>query len=193
MNSNFFRPIFCAFALAIATACTSISAVAPGPFVFDKAIGVEVGKTWTSYPRTSRTKSQRLTIDGLPLGEMLFSAKLKSGQALIYTTDREKILPVFRDDMLPGELAEFVLDSLSYSGMQQTKLTELRPDRFGVDEAVRFTFSGASANGLNYSGVSKVAVINDTLYLILFYAPSEYYYGLHEQEVQQILDSAKVL
>ncbi len=175
------------------TSCASVTALEPGPYTYDKAMTIQVGETWTKYPRVNRTKSQGLTIDGSALNTLSLTAKLKAGAPLIYTLDREKILPVFGSDMLLGEVAEFTLDSLSFIGMQNTTLTELTPDQFGDVEAVRFTFTGDVASGLSYQGMAKAAIHDEQLYLILYYAPAEYYYGLHEQEVQTIMDSATIL
>lgn len=179
-------------ALVSLVACTGITAVT-GPFEVDGGYKVQLGETWSAFPKDSRTKLRNLTIDGTSLNSLTFAASLKDGHMLIKTYDREKLIPKYRSDMTMTEIVEFIRDSLSAGGMNDAMITTVRPDRFGSIDGVRFDISGATERGLLMSGTGKAAIENGQLHLIVYTAPTEYYYGLHKEEVNAILDSVELL
>lgn len=187
------KPTLALMLLVFTSGCVGITAVGPGPFEIKEAYQVQLGKTWTAYPRGESIRVQSLTIDGLTLNALRFGADLEDGQALIKTTDREQLIPVFRADMLPVEIAEFVQDTLTYAGLRDVELVNLRPEKFGTLDGLRADMTGAQVNGLKLSGTVKAAIEEEKLHLIFYYAPSEYYHGLHKDEVDQILASVKLL
>ncbi|NHK27539.1 hypothetical protein FF098_006450 [Parvularcula flava] len=164
-----------------------------GPLDVDGAYRITLGETWSAYPRDSRTKLRNLTIDGEALNSLTFAASLEDGHTLIRTYDRQRLLPVYRSDMSQTEVVEFIRDSLSVGGMADATITSLRPEPFGALEGVRFDVKGATQRGLNMSGTGKAAIEDGKLHLIIYTAPTEYYFGLHEYEVNEILASIELL
>lgn len=176
--------------------CVGIAPVGPGTFQVKDGKGgyqVTLGETWTAYPLESAIRLQALTIDGLGLNVLRFGVAIEDGQALIRSSDPQKLIPRFRADMSPGEVAEFLRDTLIYVGLKDVTLSSLRPETFGGREGLRADMRAAQAGGLALSGMIKAAIVEETLYLVLYYAPSEYYYGLHKDEVDRILSSIKLL
>lgn len=177
------------------SACGTVAAVKPGPFEPYKELRVTLGETWTAYPMASRTKLRNLTIDGLTLNQLSFAGPIEDGESLIVTSrgDKEKLVPKFRSDMGEFELIEFVTDSLMAVGLENLKTRDVRAEPFGTLSGVRFDFGGSAASGLNYAGTAKLAVNDGKLHLILYYAPAEYYFGLHKAEVEKILRSVTLI
>ncbi|GGD02720.1 hypothetical protein GCM10011342_09620 [Aquisalinus flavus] len=172
--------------------CVGITPVT-GPLDVDGAYRITLGETWSAYPRDTRTKLRNLTIDGDALNSLTFAASLEDGHTLIKTYDRERLLPVYRSDMSQTEVVEFIRDSLSVGGMADATITSLRPEPFGPLEGVRFDVTGATQRGLNMSGTGKAAIEDGKLHLIIYTAPTEYYFELHEYEVNEILGSIELL
>jgi len=172
--------------------CVGITPVT-GPFEVDGAYRVTLGETWSAYPRDSRTKLRNLTMDGEALNSLTFAASLEDGHTLIKTYDRHRLLPVYRSDMSQTEVVEFIRDSLSVGGMADATITSLRPEPFGSLDGVRFDVKGATQRGLNMSGTGKAAIENGKLHLIIYTAPTEYYFGLHEYELNEILASIELM
>ncbi|WOI51983.1 hypothetical protein [Parvularcula sp. LCG005] len=178
-------------AVLCVSACTGVNLVPPGTYVPNKDYQLTMGKAWTAYPVNRRTQTRTLTIDGTMLNELLLASSIKDGATLIELPygDRERLAPTFRADMGEFEIAEFVADSLIFAGMANVETYDLRPADFGTLSGVRFDFTGAHTSGLEYSGTAKAAVEEGALHLILFYAPTEYYFGLHADEVENIMAS----
>ena len=178
--------------LAAMAGCVGITPVT-GPLDVDGAYRITLGETWSAYPRDSRTKLRNLTIDGEALNSLTFAASLEDGHTLIKTYDRQRLLPVYRSDMSQTEVVEFIRDSLSAGGMADATITSLRPEPFGTLNGVRFDVRGATQRGLNMSGTGKAAIEDGKLHLIIYTAPTEYYFGLYEYEVEEILASVELL
>ena len=172
--------------------CQSIVAV-DGPFEIDRAYRVTLGEPWTAYPRDGKTRLRTLTIDGTALNSLTFAGALEDGHSLIKTYDREKLMPKYRSSMSLTEAVEFIRDSLAYGGLQDAEMTYVRPAKFGSLDGAQFDFAGATELGLKMSGVGKVAQEDGKLHLIVYTAPTEYYFGLHEAEVNAILDSVELM
>lgn len=178
-----------ASAAFVMSACAGIQPAKPGPFVVDGEYRVTLGETWTAYPRDRRTQLRTLTIDGKALNSLSFAASLDDGHMLIHTYARDKLIPRYRADMTMTEIVAFVRDSLSVGGMNDARLVAVRPEMFGTLDGVRFDIEGATQRGLKMSGTGKAAKEDGKLHLIVYTAPSEYYFSLHEEEVEAILDS----
>ena len=188
------RILLVTIALVSLSACASISAVGPGPVEIGKSYRISTGEVWSKYPPQSRTNTAAtMTIDGTLLNTLSFVDGLKPGESIIYTSDRDKLIPKYRADMSASELVDFVLDSYSAQGLANGKMTDLRPEKFGTLDGYRFDFTGAYKSGLELSGTGKIAQQGDNLHIIIFYAPSEYYYGLRKDEVDGILASVSLL
>ncbi len=188
------RLSFVLIALIGLSACASISAVGPGPVDIGKSYRISTGEIWSKYPPQNRTNTAAtMTIDGTLLNTLSFVEGLEPGQSIIYTSDRDKLIPKYRADMTASELVDFVLDSYSAQGLANGKMTDLRPEKFDRLDGYRFDFTGAYKSGLELSGTGKIAQQGDKLHIIIFYAPSEYYYGLRKNEVDGILASVSLL
>jgi hypothetical protein len=188
------RTIFVVIALVSLSACVGVTAVGPGPVEIGKSYRISTGEIWSKYPPQARTNTVAfMTIDGTMLNTLSFVDGLQPGQSIIYTSDRDKLIPKYRVDMSASELVDFVLDSYAVQGLANGKMTDLRPEKFGPLDGYRFDFTGAYNSGLELTGTGKIAQQGENLHIILFYAPSEYYYGLRKDEVDGILASVSLL
>lgn len=194
MMTNWIRRIAAVAALSVLAACSATGEVKPGVYAPNSTYEVTVGKTWTAYPPSRINRSRVLTIDGMLLNQMTFIASIRDGENIlgVRRNDKNRLVPQFRSDMGGFEIAELVTDSLTVSGMIDVESSNLRPEPFGSLDGIRFDFNGAMSGGLRYGGTAKAAVDDGTLHLIVYYAPSEYYYGLHDDEVQAVMNSVKM-
>ena len=65
----------------------------------------------------------------------------------------------------------------------------MRPDTFNGEDAIRFEISGKTEQGLNMEGSALLGVIDDTLNIILYMAPSEYYAQKDRADIDAIFSS----
>lgn len=175
-------------------ACTTITLAPAGPF----AVGshaVTLGRSWSdiSIIMWGRPKHVRLlSIDGPLLNRLYIADGLTSGQFLVKPMRKEQPTPTWTTGMSPSEQVEFVADSVSALDYQRVETSELRPVKVGAVDGMRFDISAKTAEGLDISGIAQVAESGGRLYLILYLAPSEHYFGAQKAEVEGIMTSARI-
>jgi len=133
-----------------------------------------------------------LSIDGPLLNRLYIADGLTSGQFLVKPMRKEQPTPTWTTGMSPSEQVEFVADSVSALDYQRVETSELRPVKVGAVDGMRFDISAKTAEGLDISGMAQVAESGGRLYLILYLAPSEHYFGAQKAEVEGIMTSARI-
>jgi len=175
------------------SACATISSAPAGPYRVGDAMTVTLGRDWADASRTmvgAPRGVRLLTIDG-PLLNRLYFASLRPGDYIVRRQSRERPTPIYRTGLSPTELVEFVADSVSALEYQRTETSNLRPGKLGDADALRFDVTSQTEAGLDISGSALVAERNGRLYVILYLAPTEHYFGAGQAEVEAIMDSAR--
>lgn len=175
-------------------ACASISAAPAGPYKVGDAMTVTLGREWADASRAMVGAPRRvrmLTIDGPLLNRLYFTSGLKPGEWMVKPASRERPTPTYRAGLSPTELVEFVADSVAALDYTRTETSGLRPDKLGGVDALRFDLKAQTKEGLDMSGSALVAERNNQLYVILYLAPTEHYFGAGRPEVEQIMSSAR--
>lgn len=179
----------CAVAL---TACVTGPQLAPAGQYTAGSITVDLLSDWNAMPiKTGKNKkSTILTKDGPALNSVYLFHDLNAGDSLLRERRKEEPVPKFDTEMFDLELAEFLMDSLTkgsgYTGMETSNV---RPDTFNDEDAIRFDINGKTAAGLNIEGSALMSVIDEKLNIIMFLAPSEYYADKDRRDVDAIFNS----
>lgn len=193
MSAPRWRALASAVLLAALPACATVTLAPAGPY----AVGgqsVTLGRSWSdiSILLPGRPKNVRLlTIDGPLLNRLYIVDGLADGRALASPAGKDPPTPRWRSDLSSGEQVEFVADSVAAMGYQRVETKDLRPARVGGVDGLRFSIAAKTAGGLDISGVAQVAESGGRLFLILFLAPTEHYFGAQEAEVEGIMSSAR--
>ncbi|MBX3428081.1 MAG: hypothetical protein KF779_00710 [Hyphomonadaceae bacterium] len=177
---------------AVASGCATIPLVRAGAYqAKGAAFSVMLARPWSDMTTTvPQPRGVRvLTLHGLQLNQ-LYLAGIAPGGSLMRVADRDTPRPTYRTDMSEQELVEFVIDSLATMNFQDPQSTGLRPQNLAGAPGVRFEINTRLETGLNFSGTALVARSGDNLHLLMFLAPSEYYYGAFVQEVDAMFASA---
>jgi hypothetical protein len=177
--------------LALA-ACATVSDAPTGAYSVGGAYNVTLGREWSDASALFGVKQpgvKLLTIDGPLLNRLYLSEGLAPGASLVTSAVKERPTPTYRADFSPQETVEFIADSVSALGYVKVETSNLRPAKFGDAEAVRFDLTGRTADGLDISGSAITAEHGGKLYVILFLAPTEHYYGDAMPEVESIMKS----
>jgi hypothetical protein len=184
------RTVVAGLTMAGLAGCASIDRVPAGPVALAKGQSVTLQTDWADVtPVTPQKQSgvRVLSIDGPALNRLYLIQGLPPGKGLIRRTAKEKPVPVFRTDMSPLELVEFVADSVAAAGFQRLETTNLRPGHFGATDALRFDLNAVTPSGLDVSGTSQVAISDGKLVGAVFIAPSEHYFQTLMPQVEAIL------
>jgi hypothetical protein len=181
--------IVCAL-LSMLTACGGGRLVQPGTV----EAGDIVVDTPLAWSRFTFPRYQIWTIDGIPLNRLFFIQSVRDGEHVFLerrATKRRPDGPVYRTGMRPDEIRDLLLDAFSEGGAIGVASGELRPARFGDRDGLRFEFQASTDTGLLYRGQALAAERGDTLAVVVWMAPAEFYYDRDVADVTRLLDSAR--
>jgi hypothetical protein len=131
------------------------------------------------------------TIDGVDLESIRFFSGIQEGVPIIDMSEEKRETP-FRPDMHETELVDAIVDAFTLQGAQQVKPRNLRPAPFGSEEGYRFELSYLDTDGLEKEGIVAGAIVDDSLYLIVYTAAKMHYFPKYQAEVENILRSIYV-
>jgi hypothetical protein len=167
-------------ALVALAGCTGVSDAPTGAYKVGTSYEVTLGREWSDVSRLIGVQQKGvkvLSIDGPLLNRLYLSEGLSPGDALVQSHVKEKPTPTYKADFTPQETVEFVADSVAALEYDKVETSNLRPGKFGDADAVRFDLTAKTKDGLDVSGSAMTAQKSGKLYVILFLAPSEHYYG----------------
>jgi|SRR5579872_1795462 len=173
--------------------CTTVSDAPTGAYQVGTAYQVTLGREWADVSRImlDRSKSVHvLSIDGPLLNRLYLSEGIASGDSMVTSHVKEKPTPTYKADFSAQETVEFVADSVSALDYDKVETSNLRPAKFGGIDAVRFDLAAKTKDGLDISGSAITAQRQGQLFVILYLAPTEHYYGDGLPEVEAIMSSA---
>jgi hypothetical protein len=180
--------------LLLLAACAGVTLAPPGPYKAGEGLTVTLGREWSDATGAQLQANRRvrlLTVDGPLLNRLYIGSGLRPNDWMVRPESRITPTPLYRSDMSPTELVEFVADSVTALGYQRVETSGLRPAKLGEADALRFDLKGQTEAGLDISGTAVAAERNGRLYMILYLAPSEHYFGAGQAEVESIIASAR--
>lgn len=134
------------------------------------------------------------TIDGTALNSLSIFSGIANGQH-VFMLGRERSSrpdgPWFRSGMRADEIRDIVVAAMVRQGMINVRTTDLRPQRYGDVDGLRFEFTAVSDAGLIYKGTVAAAQRDGKLDLLLWKAPAEYYYDRDAPAVMKMLDGVR--
>lgn len=195
MAIKFTLSIFATFAFA---SCATYSAIEPGPIKVAKG-SLEVSPTealWNKVPSmlVPTVNGEVWTAAGLPLDTITFISDLESGQTIFNPPRNSNTeFPPFKDDMLPNELAELVISSLSIQGAGAgVDMTELLPRQFAGQPGFDMRYTRTSQDEVIRRGRVAGGVIDGKLHLIMYEAARLHYFDQYVDEAEALIQSARL-
>jgi uncharacterized protein YceK len=186
------RWVLLCIVLVLLSGCASggrLVKASEGVRVFDLAFDTNL-----DWSRTTMSRVELWTIDGLPLNEFVVISKVKPNEHVFLAAKERKSRPDgpwFREGMRPDEIRDVLLDGLRGDGWTHVAASHLRPARFGDVDGLRFDLECTHANGLVYRGTYAAAVHQGRLTHWFWLAPAEHYYGRDIAAVKPMFDSAR--
>jgi hypothetical protein len=157
--------------------------------VFDLRVDSELD--WARY---RAPREQAWTIDGLPLNRFVVFSRIKANEHVFLQARaraRRPDGPWFKPGMRPDEVRDVVLDALRQDGWTRVAASNLRPQRYGLVDGLRFDAELTAQNGLNYRGTFGAAERNGRLTLFFWLAPVEHYHGRDVAAVERMFQSIR--
>lgn len=183
------------FVLLLAAACTApIVTTVPGqPF----QVGSYSVTPQMEWNRPTTTFNEIWTMDGYALQSLRFF-EVPDGQSLFIRRNAfgkplppDEKTPVFRKTMLPNEIQEFLVATLTADNWANVKPAGLAPAKFGELPGFRLSFSMKSSDGLEYDGMAFGAVDGNRLKLITYMGTRLHYFPRYKGEVEKIFQSVR--
>ncbi len=184
--------IFIASLLLLLVSCAS-----SGGRLVSASNGIKIFDDMTAdstldWARIKYMRTQLWTIDGSPLNQFIFISKVKPNEH-IFLSGRERKSrpdgPWFKPGMRPDEIQNIMLDGWREAGFAQVSGTNLRPEKFGNVDGLRFDVTMTSETGLIYQGTAGAVERNGRLNVMYWIAPQEHYYGRDIAAVNKMFDS----
>jgi hypothetical protein len=169
-----------------AAACANVSLVPA-----DKPVSVGNGVTVMPQRQWNQIKSDYVlwTAEGPSVDQIRFLTGIKSGSPLLPGTHDS--IGVFDSKMLPNDIQDLVVGTVTKAGYQTVKPGNLTPCAFGSGQGFCFDLDFATPNGLQMKGLVMARKQADTLDVLLFEAPSEYYFGALSPVVSKMFASVQ--
>jgi len=177
----------------VLTACSPIVLAPAGPFTVGKGASTTLDRNWNDIsqlmpgqPRTVRL----LSLDGPLLNRLYLSDGLSEGEAFVRPTRaREATTPLFRAGMGFTEQVEFISDSITALGYERVVTSAVTPVSISNLRGVRFEIAASTREGLEIKGLGQAVVKNDRLYVAVFLAPAEHYFGAARGNAEAAMNS----
>jgi hypothetical protein len=181
-------------AVLLLAGCETITDVPAGPLAVGDAYQATTGREWSDITRAVANQPANvrlLSIDGPLLNRLYIIGPMSPGDAIVKPQGKDTRTPTYRGAMSPNELVELVTDSVAALDYQRPQASGLRPAKFAGEDALRFDIATKTKDGLDISGSAETAEIKGKLYVVLYLAPTEHYYGAHLPDVEAILASTR--
>jgi len=132
------------------------------------------------------------TIDGFGLNDLRFLMGIKPGNPLTRIAGVEPTeVGSYSATMLPNDVMDLLATTLGKAGFQQIRTDRLRPAQFGAVQGFRFDLDYLRKSGLQMKAMVLGAQRGETLDLIMFSAPAEYYFDRYAPTVEQVFASVR--
>ena len=190
-----FAPLVAAFLIGLAaTGCASITLAPAGGYAAGSA-GYTLGQNWSDLTAVMPNRGPGihiLTIDGPLLNRLILTDGIEDGAPILRPANREQRMPVHRAGASASEQVEFVVDTLAVMDYQSIEASGLRRAARAGGTGVLFDLTARTPEGLNVSGLAQVIEVDGRLYVAIFAAPTEHYFGVYQAEALRVMESFRL-
>jgi hypothetical protein len=132
------------------------------------------------------------TTQGANVDSLHFITGVKSGQPVVRIpgANREN-QSLFDIKMLPNDIQDLVVTTLTRQGYQNVQAGALAPCPFGAGTGFCFDLNFNTPDGLEMKGMVMARKQGDTLDAFLFQAPGEYYFAQLQPAVKDVFASVQ--
>ncbi len=181
---------------ACATGYSLIAAATPVA-VADGGMTVTPGVAWNKAPRSSDQPryEEVWTADGVLLNTITFYGGVPEGKALIrQRKSAERQAPLFKANMLPQEVAEFVESTYRVlSGSTVFNMESLKPAIFAGEQGFQLDFNYVlQSDELKRKGRAIGAIKNGKLYMMMYDGTATHYFDAMAGEFDRVVKTARI-
>lgn len=132
------------------------------------------------------------TTQGANVDSVHFITGVKSGRPIVEMpgTDR-KNQSLFDSKMLPNDIQDLIVTTLTRQGYQNVRAGALAPCPFGAITGFCFDLGFSTPDGLEMKGMVMARKNGETMDAFLFQAPGEYYFTQMQPVVKDVFASVQ--
>ena len=173
-------------ALLLCSGCAEVDLVTAGkPADLGDGVSVVPPVAWARIHTLAGGSS--LTIDGVGLGEVRYYTGIAPGKPIIDIGNLSNAeIGTYKVSMLPNEIMDLLTSNMEKIGCQNARAANLAPMKFGAVTGFRFDVSYLTRDGLEMQGEALAAQRGGKLDVLLYVAPTEYYYALRKADAEQL-------
>jgi len=192
LRSRHLGSLLLALAIVLLAACASPGGrlqKAGTATTFDMQLDSEL-----DWSRIRAPRQELWTIDGTALNSLSIYSGVRQNEHVFMLARERKSRPDgpwFRTGMRPDELRDIILDALRGQGWTNVSADNLRPQRFGGVDGLRFDLAMTNPDGLMYRGTAASAEKGGKLTVLLWKAPKENYFERDAAAVNRMLDGMR--
>lgn len=132
------------------------------------------------------------TTQGVGVDSIHFVTGVKAGSPFIKILGVDsKALGAFEASMLPNDVQDLIVASLTRQGYENVRAGALAPCPFGAATGFCFELDFANKDGLAMKGMVMARSQNGVLDALLFQAPGEYYFAQLQTSVKSLFASVQ--
>jgi hypothetical protein len=168
--------------------CSTYTLVEPQRVSICDLYSVTPGTAWSEV---NSGDARLWTVDGVDLQAIRFLSGIREGAPVTDIT-KEEHATAFRADMSESELVDAIVDGFALSGAQRVKARNLRPAAFGSLQGFRFELGYRDEDGVAREGAVAGAVVEESLYLIIYTGTRLHYFSKYAPEFETIVGSIRI-
>jgi hypothetical protein len=180
-------------ALALLSGCAGVNLVEAGkPTDLGDGVSVVPPVAWAKVATIGAPPF--LTIDGIGLGELHYYTGIAPGNPIFTVPGVSKAeASTYNANMLPNDVMDLLAATLQKAGNEAVKTSDLAPAKFGSANGFKFHLSYVAKSGLEMKGEALIAQRGGKLDVLLFVAPTEYYYDHRLPDAEQLFGAVQVM
>ncbi len=183
--------------LALAPACFANSLVSPGPRegIAKSRLSATPAGEWNRLSRRDGKNVELWTIDGDGLNKVTFFGGIPTGQPLVREVDRKnRPLPKVAGDMLITDIPALLESTYrSQFAVNQMQIDTQEPALLDGHKGIKFTYAFTRADDeVQRRGEGIGAMVGGQLYLVVYEAPSLYFFDKDLEKFRSLAATLKL-
>ncbi|HEX7854577.1 MAG TPA: hypothetical protein VF503_12870 [Sphingobium sp.] len=186
-----------AFLIATTTMVSANSLISPGSHtgIAKSRLGAKADGEWNRLSRRDGKYVELWTLDGDSLNKVVFFGGVPVGEPLLREINKnKKPLPKVTDNMLITDIPSLLEGTYrSQFAVNQMQIDTQEPALLGGSKGIRFTYSFTRADDeVQRKGEGVGAVVKGQLYLVIYEAPSLYFFDKDLEKFHKMAESLTI-
>ena len=182
------------FILLILSGCVRTYKLVPATEFEFQSFSINLPSEWNLSPYNFGSQSLTLTKDGELLNHLILISNIKTNQRLFQNINK-KGMPSFSTNSTLSDLQTFITASIGLLYEKEFSIETSQQQEIMINghPATKFLINYQSETGLERSGIVVGIIKNDKLSILWYDAASLHYFDQYAPEVNNIIQSIRII